>query len=126
MANKIMFKVNSTDYSNRVVGAAYAVQSNEEYELWTDANGKEHRSAYRSRITGKFTMYFPTMSDFTSFQTTMNTNKNADLTYPISVFDNKSGTTKSIRAFVEYQLVQYRGPAFDDRMEQVEVSIREQ
>lgn len=126
MANKIMFKVNSTDYSNRVVGAAYAVQSNEEYELWTDANGKEHRSAYRSRITGKFTMYFPTMSDFTSFQTTMNTNKGADLTYPISVFDNKSGTTKSIRAFVEYQLVQYRGPAFDDRMEQVEVSIREQ
>lgn len=126
MAKKVMFKINTTDYSTRVVGAGYEVQSDDEYETWTDANGKEHRSAYRTRISGKFSMLFPTMAEFTAFQAVMDTNKNADLTYPVTVYDNKTGIETSILAFINYTLTQYRGPAFDDRMEQVEVSIREQ
>ena len=126
MAEKIMFKINNTDYSSRVVGSGYEVQSNDEYETWTDANGKEHRSAYRVRISGKFSMMFLNMDEFTAFQAVMDTNKNADLTYPVTVYDNKTGIETSILAFIDYSLTQYRGPAFDDRMEQVEVSIREQ
>ena len=126
MAEKIMFKINNTDYSTRVVGTGYEVQSNDEYETWTDANGKEHRSAYRTRITGKFKMKFLSLNEFTAFQAVMDANKNTDLTYPVTVYDNKTGIETSIRAFIDYSLSQYRGPAFDDRMEQVEVSIREQ
>ena len=126
MAEKIMFKINNTDYSTRVVGTGYEVQSNDEYETWTDANGKEHRSAYRTRITGKFRMKFLSLDEFTAFQAVMDANKNTDLTYPVTVYDNKTGIETSIRAFIDYSLSQYRGPAFDDRMEQVEVSIREQ
>ena len=121
-----MFKINNTDYSTRVVGTGYEVQSNDEYETWTDANGKEHRSAYRTRITGKFKMKFLNLNEFTAFQAVMDANKNTDLTYPVTVYDNKTGIETSIRAFIDYSLSQYRGPAFDDRMEQVEVSIREQ
>lgn len=126
MAEKIMFKINNTDYSTRVVGTGYEVQSNDEYETWTDANGKEHRSAYRTRITGKFKMKFLSLNEFTAFQAVMDANKNTDLTYPVTVYDNKTGIETSIRAFIDYSLSQYRGPAFDDRMEQVELSIREQ
>ena len=126
MAEKIMFKINNTDYSTRVVGTGYEVQSNDEYETWTDANGKEHRSAYRTRITGKFRMKFLSLDEFTTFQAVMDANKNTDLTYPVTVYDNKTGIETSIRAFIDYSLSQYRGPAFDDRMEQVELSIREQ
>ena len=101
MAEKIMFKINNTDYSTRVVGTGYEVQSNDEYETWTDANGKEHRSAYRTRITGKFKMKFLNLNEFTAFQAVMDANKNTDLTYPVTVYDNKTGIETSIRAFID-------------------------
>lgn len=126
MAEKVMFKINTTDYSTRVVGSGYEVQSNDEFETWTDANGKEHRSAYRTRISGKFSMLFKDMTEFTTFQSIMDANKKADLTYPVTVYDNKTGLETDINAFIDYTLTQYRGPAFDDRMEQIEVAIREQ
>ena len=75
MAEKVMFKINTTDYSTRVVGSGYEVQSNDEFETWTDANGKEHRSAYRTRISGKFSMLFKDMTEFTTFQSIMDANK---------------------------------------------------
>lgn len=126
MAEKVMFKINTTDYSTHVVGSDYKVQSNDEYETWTDANGKEHRSAYRTRISGNFKMFFKTLAEFTAFQSVMDANKQTDLTYPVTIYDNKTGLETNIDAFIDYTLVQYRGPAFDDRMEQVELSIREQ
>lgn len=126
MAEKVMFKINTTDYSQRVVGSGYEVQSNDEYETWTDANGKEHRSAYRTRISGKFSMLFKDMSEYTTFATLLAAQKRTDLTYPVTVYDNKTGTETTINAFLDYTLSQYRGPGFDDRMEQIEITIKEQ
>ena len=126
MAEKVMFKINATDYSHRVVGSGYEVQSNDEYETWTDANGKEHRSAYRTRISGKFSMKFKDMAEFTTFATLLAAQKHTDLTYPVTVYDNKTGTETTINAFLDYTLSQYRGPGFDDRMEQIEITIKEQ
>ena len=126
MAEKVMFKINTTDYSHRVVGSGYEVQSNDEYETWTDANGKEHRSAYRTRISGKFSMLFKDMAEFTTFATLLAAQKRTDLTYPVTVYDNKTGTETTINAFLDYILSQYRGPGFDDRMEQIEITIKEQ
>ena len=126
MAEKVMFKINTTDYSQRVVGSGYAVQSNDEYETWIDANGKEHHSAYRTRISGKFSMLFKTMDEYSAFATVLAAQKQSDLTYPVTVYDNKTGTEVAINAFLDYSLTQYRGPGFDDRMEQVEITIKEQ
>lgn len=126
MAEKIMFKVGLTDCSRYVVGENYEVQSNDEYETWTDANGKEHRSAYRTRISGEFEMFFPTMADYTAFATLLSTSKKSDLTYAVTIYDNKTGIETDTDVFLDYNLVQYRGPAFNDRMERVKITVKEQ
>lgn len=126
MAEKIMFKVGLTDCSSHVVGENYEVQSNDEYETWTDANGKEHRSAYRTRISGTFEMFFPTMAEYTTFATLLSTSKQSDLTYSVTIYDNKTGIETDTHVFLDYSLVQYRGPAFDDRMERVKITVKEQ
>ncbi len=126
MAEKIMFKVGITDYSKNVVGENYSVQNNDEYETWTDANGKEHRSAYRTRISGTFEMYFPTMADYTNFATVLSASKQADLTYSVTIYDNKTGLETNTNVFLDYTLVQYRDPGFRDRMERIKVTVKEQ
>ena len=124
--SNIMFAINGTDYSHRVVGVGYEVQKNDEYNSWTDANGKEHHSAYRTRISGKFQMKFLSMDEYQTFISTLNLAKNSDLTYPIQVWDNKSGSSVSITAFIDFTPTRYRAPNWDDMMEQIEVTIREQ
>lgn len=124
--SNIMFAINGTDYSHRVVGVGYEVQKNDEYNSWTDANGKEHHSAYRTRISGKFQMKFLSMDEYQTFTSTLNLAKNSDLTYPIQVWDNKSGSSVSITAFIDFTPTRYRAPNWDDMMEQIEVTIREQ
>ena len=126
MAENIMFSVNGHDYSHRVVGSGYEVQKTDEYNLWTDANGHEHRSAYRTRVTGKFRMLFKTMDEYEGFISILDLNKNEDLTYPIKVWDNHSNTEMEITAFIEFTPTRYRAPNWDDMMEQIEVTIREQ
>lgn len=124
--SNIMFAINGTDYSHRVVGVGYEVQKNDEYNSWTDANGKEHHSAYRTRISGKFQMKFLSIDEYQTFISTLNLAKNSDLTYPIQIWDNKSGSSVSITAFIDFTPSRYRAPNWDDMMEQIEVTIREQ
>lgn len=126
MAEKIMFKIGLIDYSKNVVGENYSVQSNDEFETWTDANGKEHRSAYRQRISGTFELYFTNEAEYLSFQSVLEANKRTDLTYPITIYDSRTGNEEDIFAFVNYNITLYRNPAFVDRVEQIKVTIKEQ
>ena len=126
MAEKIMFKIGLTDCSNHVVGENYSVQSNDEFETWTDANGKEHRSAYRQRISGTFEMYFENEADYLTFEGILSTNKRSDLTYPLRIYDSRTGNEEDIFAFVDYNTTLYRDPAFVDRVERIKVTIKEQ
>lgn len=123
---KIMFAINGTNYSNRVVGTGYAVQTNDEYNSWKDANGKDHDSIYRTRVEGKFSMKFLSIEEYNTFLDTLALAKRNDRTYPIQVYDNKKHQTVSIDAFIDFTPSRYRMPNWADNMEQIEVTIREQ
>lgn len=123
---KIMFAVNGTNYSHRVVGSGYQVQKNDEYNSWTDANGKQHDSVYRTRVEGKFNMLFLNITEFNAFMDVLALAKNNDRTYSVQIYDNKSHQTVSITAFIDFTLSRYRMPNWTDNMEQIEVTIREQ
>lgn len=123
--NKTMFSINGTDYSNRVVGADYEVQTNDEYNTWIDGNGREHRSAYRPRISGKFKMLFLSIEEYEAFIETLELNKKADLSYEIEIYDNKKCSTQEITAFIDFTPTRYRAPNWADMMEQIEVTIKE-
>ena len=126
MANNIMFKKDNTDYSSRVVAEKYTVSSKPEYELWTDANGREHRSRYRYRVSGTLEMKFLTIGEYQTFLGILALAQDSDLTYPLRVWDNRTEQEVDITGFVDFDAVRYRNPAWADMIERLQITIREQ
>jgi len=122
----IMFMIDETDYSHRVVAENYKISKKPEYELWTDANGKEHRSKYRTRISGTLEMRFLSINEYQDFVTLLEETQGDDLTYPMTVWDNVGEQETEIVGFIDFDPVRYRDPAWADMIERVELTIREQ
>ena len=122
----IMFMIDETDYSHRVVAENYKISKKPEFELWTDANGKEHRSKYRSRISGTLEMRFLSIDEYQTFVSLLESTQAADLTYPLTVWDNMSEQETEIVGFIDFDPTRYRDPAWADMIERVELTIREQ
>lgn len=122
----IMFQVGIHDYSHRVCAENYNIGSYPEYELWTDANGKEHRSKYRTRIKGTLDMRFLTINEYQDFVTILENAVQSDLTYSITVYDNITEQEQEITAFIDYEPIRYRGADWGDMIERLTLNIREQ
>ena len=122
----IMFKIATTDYSNRVVAENYKISSKPEYELWTDANGHEHRSRYRSRVSGTLEMKFLSISEYQTFLSILAGQQASDLTYSITVWDNLKEQETTITAFIDFDPTRYKDPGNKDMVGHVEITIREQ
>lgn len=121
-----MFMIDTTDYSHRVVAENYKISSKPEYELWTDANGREHRSRYRSRVSGTLEMKFLSINEYQAFITLLESKQASDLTYSITVWDNRAEQEVAITAFIDFDVSRYRDPAWADMVERIEITIREQ
>ena len=124
----IMFKVGNTDYSANVVDSnnGYQVQTDPLYTEWTDANGRDHRSVYRERTSGKFTLFFKTIDDYQSFCTVMADNKKNNTSYPCTVFDNNSNTEVTSDFYITYTPVRHRtDDLLDDYVAAISVTIKE-
>ena len=124
--NNIMFKIATTDYSNRVVAENYKISSKPEYELWTDANGHEHRSKYRARVSGTLEMKFLSITEYQTFLTLLASQQASDLTYSITVWDNLKEQEVAITAFIDFDPTRYKDPGNRDMVGHVEITIREQ
>lgn len=122
----IMFMVGSVDYTDNVIAQDYSIGTYPEYQMWTDANGKEHRSSYRNRVTGTLDLYFFNITEYNNFLSTLGLNRASDLTYPVTVFDNNTNAEVTIRAFIDYTPVRYRGADRSDQIAQLRLTIREQ
>lgn len=121
-----MFMIDTTDYSHRVVAENYKISSKPEYELWTDANGREHRSRYRYRVSGTLEMKFLSINEYQDFVTLLESKQASDLTYPMTVYDNVKEQEVEIVGFIDYDPTRYRDPAWADMVERIEITIREQ
>lgn len=121
-----MFMVGEEDYSSRVVAENYKISSKPEYELWTDANGREHRSKYRSRVSGTLEMLFLSINEYQDFIYLLESTQARDLTYPLTVYDNITEQSVEITGFIDFDPTRYRDPAFADKVERLEITIREQ
>lgn len=121
----IMFKVNNTDYSSKVVAEEYAVRSVPQFKSWQDANGREHRSVYRDKISGSFTMYFPTITDFDNFCALLDSVQKNDTSYPCTVWVNNKNTNATSDFFIEFDAQRYRDLKWADQVGQIKVSIEE-
>lgn len=125
MADNIMFKIGNTDLSSKVVSEGYAVQSEPQYKAWTDANGSEHRSVYRQQISGTFTMYFPEIADFDSFNTLLQTHIENDTSVQCMLWVNNQNSSVLSNYFIECDASRYRDAKWADMVGKVKVSIKE-
>lgn len=92
MADYVIFKISSTDYTPYLRTDEYSVLEEDVIETWTDANRITRGHVLRTRITGSVRLVFRA-SEFDSFLTTWNTAKNADGTYTFTVHVNNDSTT---------------------------------
>lgn len=122
---EVMFKVGGTDYSQNVIAENYIVRSYDQFDAWTDANGREHRSVYRTQISGSFQMYFPTIEDFNSFCEDIRANKNNDTSVRCSVFDSEANQTETGDFFVDFAPTRYADAKWDDRVASIKITIKE-
>ena len=124
----IMFKVGNTDYSANVIDNTngYKVQTDPLYTEWTDANGKDHRSVYRERTTGTFTLFFREIEDYESFCMTMASSRQNDTSYRCTVYDNNSNTEVTSDFYVTYTPVRHRtDDLLSDYVAAISVTIKE-
>lgn len=121
----IMFKVGDTDYSNRVIANKYNINTDKEFEAWTDASGIEHHSLVRERTKGSFEMFFKTVDEIVAFGQKLANSSLDDMSVAIVVCDNKTNTEKSINAYVDYTPTRRKNGLNDDIMDIVKVSITE-
>lgn len=125
---KIMFKVGSVDYSDKVIDG-YAVQSDSEYTAWNDANGREHRSVIRERVSGNFTLFFKTISDYDSFCLNLRNTMKNDMSNPCVVWDNYKNQETTADFFVSLTPSRSRGDGsgdtWGDMIGKVKVTIKE-
>ena len=123
----IMFKVGTTDYSANVIDNSngYKVQRDPIYTEWTDANGRDHRSVYRTRVTGSFTLFFKTLENYESFCLDMAAHQNNDSSHTCTVYDNNSNTEVTSDFFLTYTPVRHRTDMFTDYIAAISVTIKE-
>ena len=121
----IMFKVGDTDFSDKVIGQEYKVQSDPQYKAWTDANGREHRSVYRYQAKGSFIMLFKTIELYQAFCATLAANAQNDTSYRCTVFDNKTDTEITSDFFISCTPSRSIGPSWEDSVGRVTINIEE-
>lgn len=121
----VMFKIGNTDLSNRVVAEGYSISNNAQYVVRTDANHVDHKKLIRSRYEGRFTLMFKTLAEYTAFETLLETVKQNDGSYIVTVCDNKTDTTASIYAFLDYTAERRKNGANQDIIDPFEVTLTE-
>lgn len=124
----IMFKVGNTDYSSHVIdnNNGYKVQKDPVYTEWEDANGRIHRSVYRTRTSGAFTLFFKTITDYETFCSTMAAAQQNDSSYPCVVYDNNSNSQVSADFYITYTPVRHRTDDLQsDYVAAISVTIKE-
>ena len=123
----IMFKVGNTDYSSHVIDNSngYKVQSDPIYTEWEDANGRTHRSVYRMKTSGSFTLFFKTIEEYELFCIDLKNHRKNDFSYPCVVYDNNENVEVQGDFFVSYTPVRHRADDWSDYVAAISVTIKE-
>lgn len=95
----MLLTINSVDFTPYIISKSYAINKQDTYETWTDANGIVHRSIYRTRISGDFNMKFIDRTKYNAFLTALSAVK-TDGYYPVTLYVNNTLASETINAFI--------------------------
>ena len=122
---QVMFKIGNTDYTDKVVSDSFTVRSVKQYTGWTDANGNEHRSVYRTQISGSFSLYFPEISDYDDFCTDLENSEHNDTSVTATVWVNNLNSAVTADFFLDLNPARYIDAKWADMVGKVSISIKE-
>lgn len=84
----MVFKIGNNDYSDKVMMDTYDVNQLDVYTEWEDANGTIHRSIYRQKVEGTFSMLISKLSDYQAFISDIKASKLSNGSVPCKVAVN--------------------------------------
>lgn len=101
--SKLFFQIGVKDLTPYEDIQNHDVNKVEIFQSWTDGNWIERRAVIRSRIEGRVTLGFASAEDFQEFTVLLNSQRQADGFYYVTVYVQNTGETASIEAYVEPQ-----------------------
>lgn len=82
----MLVKIGTTDITRHIIAESYAVNEEDVYNEWTDANKVTHRDVVRQKIAGAFTLKFNTEEEYSSFVNLIKTSRIAGCVLPMTVY----------------------------------------
>lgn len=126
MAISFLLKINTTDVTGHIVQNTYQVNKVPVYKTYEDANGVTHRRHIRDKVQGKFKMVFKDVTEYATFKSLVDTNTSAtNYSVPVTAYDNISGNTYTINAFLDYTPTVMQSASFTEYLEAFEVKLEE-
>lgn len=126
MAIAFLFKLNNTDYTGRIVQNSYKVNNLPVYKEYKDANDETHRRYIRHKFKGSFQMVFKDVEDYLLFRTVYDACvSQSDFSCPVTLYDNLTGTTQSVNAFLDYEPTVQQTSGLKEYMKVFDVTVEE-
>lgn len=121
-----LLNIAGEDFTNLITVPSYQVNNNDVYTTWTDANHIEHRYRTRTKVSGSFTMFFPTVEDYHLFRRTIQNNKNSLGYIPnCIVYCNNTNITIQVDLFIDFTLSDILPVIGNNQNEELQVTITE-
>lgn len=97
----IFLQIGSTDVSADVDIQTGALNSYEEYELWTDGNHIEHREWVRNRISGQLKVGFATAAKLAAFVSLLSSARTSGRYFSVTAYVINLDATPTFNAFLD-------------------------
>ena len=103
MTTMTFFQIGSTDLSAFADIQNFNINQADVFQDWTDGNWIGHRDVVRQRITGSLQLGFKRSADWTAFLALIAAEKLTAGYFPVTVYVNNLGATRTINAFLDLQ-----------------------
>lgn len=98
-----LFKIDTIDYTNRIVVPSYKVSDMPVSTEWTDSNWTTHRITHARKASGTFTLKFQSPEEFQNFMTIVNSLTRKDGTIRCSLYmNNLNGVKEDIFVYLDF------------------------
>lgn len=121
-----LFKINNTDVTGHVVQNTYKVNNLPVYKEYKDANDETHRRYIRHKYQGTCQLVFSDVEDYLTFKALVDENVSPiDFSVPVTLYDNMTGTAKTVNAFLDYEPTVMQTSGLKEYMKVFDVKIEE-
>ena len=121
-----MFKLNYTEeYGDKIIMDTYNVNQNDVYTQWDDANGDHHRSIYKKRISGGFTMKFSNLAEYRAFIADIERFKTIGGFVRVNLAVNNIDEERNAKLYIAYQSIRTRNSNYTKGYLEFSVNVEE-